>query len=161
MINRPQQKIQTLQSKKGFLSDSGLVMVKAKPMLDPDPPWLDSISHLSEPNLNIKKPLGVSNNDPQFKIQNEPIQTRAHPIQTLAQCIMEHHGLGWSHFSQQPMSIHSNEPRQHRYTRAQSPSPYNYYGSRSHPQTGAKYSHQHHGRDLTGLPDRQEVIRGD
>ncbi len=23
---------------------------------------------------------------------------------------MEHHGLGWSHFSQQPMSVHSNKP---------------------------------------------------
>ena len=79
MINRPQQKIQTLQSKKGFLSDSGLVMVKAKPMLDPDPPWLDSISHLSEPNLNIKKPLGVSNNDPQFKIKMN--QFKLVPIQ--------------------------------------------------------------------------------
>ena len=31
------------------------------------PPWQDSISHLLKPNTNIKKFLGGSNNDPQFK----------------------------------------------------------------------------------------------
>jgi hypothetical protein len=37
-INRLQQTIQTLQNKKGFLSDSGLGMAKANPMLDLPPP---------------------------------------------------------------------------------------------------------------------------
>ena len=123
------------------------------------PPWQDSISHLLKPNTNIKKTLGRSNNDSQFKPKMN--QLKLVPIQFKLLLIASWRIIPWVSLilhNNQCQSIQQTQPspvkrKQHRHTHAQSPSPSNYYRSRNRPQTGATYSRR--------IPTRtQDITRG-
>jgi hypothetical protein len=77
-------------------------MVKANLMLDLDPPWPDSISHFLKPNSNIKKTLGGSNNDPQFKFKMN--QFKLLPIQLKLLLI-----ASWSIMAWVGLIFHNNQ----------------------------------------------------
>ncbi len=131
-----QQTIQTSQRKKTSPSSSGFEMAKAKLIPDPDPPWICTTSHFLA----------------RFKL-----------VLITAWSIMAWIGLFFTASNVNPLEraqTLSIDHKQCPHTRAQSPSPSNYDGSRNRPQTGAKHGRQYHQQDSTGFPDWKEVIRG-